>query len=370
MNSILEVLASKEDFRIFIDENMRLSTYVPLWKSEIPDSEIEFSASKQFSTYTAEYGRAVMASMIEKNALKPTKTMPTLGQITGSIGRMGNIWQLDDDRLQRLYEMEARFKDKSANYSAEKRSAEWLKMVTFLFNPYEIAAISPHKRLDFLYYEGVSNGTLTVTLANNPDGIQFDPIDLSIKKYGVAVVWNQANAATMDALGDLRKAVNSAQANGRKVLFMRMTPITFAKLAQSAQFNGSVKLNLGTLIVDPVGQLGVDKVNQYLAGIDLPPIQLETKMIAIDDENDVNAFQDDRVVLQLSPVIAKMIVSEPLEAVDPHPNKVYSTYEDNLISSYRTTKGRFVENEMWATPIFTGAKNFQIIKVDTLFANI
>nr|GFB65276.1 hypothetical protein [Tanacetum cinerariifolium] len=205
-----EILQDKDQFRVFIDENMRLSTYVPLWKSEIPDSEIDFSASKQFSTYTAEYGRAIISSMIEKNADKPLKNMPTLGQITGSIGRMGNRWQLDNDRLQKLYEMEGRFRDKSASYTAERRNSEWLKMVTFLFNPYEIAAIAPHKRLDFLYYEGVSNGTLTVDLENNPDGIQYDPIDLKIKKYGVKVVWNQANASTMDVVGDLRAAVDSA----------------------------------------------------------------------------------------------------------------------------------------------------------------
>lgn len=370
MESILEVLQDKEAFNVFIDENMKLSSYVPLWKSEIPESEIEFSASKNFSTYTAEYGRAIVASMIEKNADKPLRNSPNLGKITGSIGRMGNRWQLDNDRLSTLYTMEGRFKDKSASYTADRRQTEWLKMVTFLFNPYEIAAIAPHKRLDLQYFEGVSNGTITVDLENNPDGIQYDPIDLGIKKYGVKVVWNAGNAATMDVTGDLRRAVGEAQEGGRIVTKLRMTRPTFNKIAESSQFNQAVKLTLGNITVDPVGMLPLESVNRYLAGIDLPPIQIESRIIAIDEETSVNAFYDDRIVLQMAPVLAKMIVSEPLEAIDPHPNKMYSQYEDNWIATYRTETGRFVENEMWATPIFTGAKNYEILFVDTLTENI
>lgn len=366
MNTILEALQTKENFQIFIEDNMKLSDYVPLWKSEIPDSEIEYSATGDFSTYTAEYGRVIMASLIEKNSMKPLRKMPTLGQIMGSIGRMANMWQLDEDRLRKLREMEGRFRDSSPGWTAQRREAEWLKMVSFLFNPFEMAAIGPHKRLDFQYYEMISNGTLTVDLGNNPDGITIDPVNLGIKKYGVKVVWNAANAATMDGIGDLRDARDAAETGGKRVLKFRMTPKTFRILAGSAQFNQAVKMNLGTLEVDPVGLLGVDKVNQYLAGIDLPPIQLETKIIAVDDDTDVNAFKDDRVVLQMAPVVAKMIVSQPLEAVDPHPNKFYSEYLDNYISTYRNTNGRFVENDMWATPVMTGARNLSIIKTDTL----
>lgn len=370
MDSILEVLANQDDFNIFIEENMRLSDYVPLWKSEIPESEVEFSPNGDFNTYTAEYGRIIIASLVEKNADKPLRTMPTLGQISGSIGRMANRWQLDNDRLRKLREMEGRFRSESAKWTAQRRETEWLKMVTFLFNPFEQAAIGPHKRLDLQYFEGVSNGTITVNLANNPDGIQIDAIDLGIQKYGVSVVWNAANKATMDPIADLRAARDAAEVNGKKVIKFRMTPKTFRIMAESNQFNTSVKLNIGTMEVSPAGLLGIERVNQYLVGLDLPPIQLETKMIAVTEETTVNAFADDRVTLQMAPVLAKMIVSEPLEAVDPHPNKVYSVYENNWISSYRREEGRFTENDMWATPIFTGAKNYQIMKTDTLTANL
>lgn len=364
MDSVLEVLSNQEDFSIFIEENLKLSTYVPLWKQEIPESEVEFSENGDFSTYTAEYGRAIMASLIEKNAMKPLRNMPTLGKIQGSIGRMGNMWQMDEDRLRKLRQMEGRFRDQSARWNAQKRETEWLRMVTFLFNPYEIAAIGPHKRLDFQYFELLSNGTLTVDLDNNPDGITIDPIDIGLKKYGVSVVWNMANLATMDPIGDLRRARDEAEVNGKKVIKFRMTPKTFRIMAASKQFNESVKLTIGNMEVTPAGLLGLDRVNQYLVGLGLPPIQEETKMIAIDEETSVNAFKDDRVVLQMAPVVAKMIVSEPLEAVDPHPNKVYSQFENNWISTYRTEQGRFIENDMWATPIMTGAVNVQIIETD------
>lgn len=371
MDKIIDLLNTKEDFQVFIDENMKLSTYVPLWKKEI--SEVEFSANQNFSTYTAEYGKAIAASMIEKNAEKPLLNYPTAGKISGSIGRMGNRWQLDNDRLRTMYEMEGRFRDRSASYTAERRSAEWLKLVKFFFDSFEMAAIAPHKRLDLLVYEGISNGTLTIELANNPLGIQYDPIDLGVKKFGtLGAVWNQQNAinGTMHGMQDLRAFQDLMQASGRSVIKFRMTRVTFNQLAYSFQYNDSIKLNLGKISMNPEVGLSLADVNTILAGADIAPIQLESQIIAIDEDTDVNAFHDNRIVAVLGENVAKMIVSEPLEAIDPVPGKIYTQYEDNWISSYRDNNGRYVENEMWASPIFSNTRNIGILKTDRTQAQV
>ena len=366
MDSILKQLANKEAFDAFIQDNMALSTYTPLWKQEIPDSEVEYSATGNFSTYTAEYEAAAIASVIAKNADKPLKNMPTLGQLTGSIARMGDRFQLDNDRLRDLMIMEDRFRNTSANFTETKRLSEWGKITDFLFKPYQSAAIAPHKRLDLLYFEGLSNGTLTVDLNNNPQGIAFDPIDFGVKKFGASgPVWSTATAGTMTALQDIRRIVDILETQyGKIVTQLRMSPATFSKMQLSNQFNQSVKLNLSSMEVGPAGMLSLEMANKYLGGLDLPPIKLERKMIRINDTQTINAFKDDRVVFQCAPNVAKMVISDPLELRMPHPNKQYSDYFDNLISQYRKEEGQFIEYEMWGLPVFSGKEDFAIMEVD------
>jgi len=366
MESILEQITDQDNFDAFIQENMRLSTYVPLWKQEVED--VEYSATKHFSTYTASYTAAMVASMIEKNADKPLTPMDALGKITGSIARMGDRFQLDNDRLETLLQMEDRFRRRETNFTENQHKSEYSKIVAFLFNPYEKAAIAPHKRLDMLYYEGLSNGTFTVNLANNPQGIQLPTaIDLGIQKYGATgAVWNVGNAATMKPIEDINAAVRAMKAKGRIVTRLRMSQNTFNTLTASNQFNTGVKLTLGSIEVNPVGLLSVDLANRYLVGLGLPPISIEEHYVAGRDGAVFNMFKDDRIVMQCAPQVAKMVISDPLELRLPLPNRVYSSVEDNLISQYITENGRFCEYEMWGLPVFSGAENFAIIQTDTL----
>ncbi len=370
MDSILEQISDQEAFDAFIEENMRLSSYTPLWKQEVEDTE--YSSTKNFSTYTAAYGAAMVASIIDKNAEKPISQMDAIGQITGSIARMGDRFQLDNDRLEKLLQMEDRFRNRSANFTETRRLEEYMKIVKFLFDPYERAAIAPHKRIDSLLFEAISNGTMTVNLANNPQGIQLPTaLDLGIKKFGTkGTIWNQANIATMTPIQDLQAVVNAQKAAGRLVTKFRMTQNTFNTLTASNQFNTSVKLTLGQLEVDPVGLLSLDKVNLYITGLGLPPIQIEEKYVMQRDGTVVNMFQDNRVVAQSAPKVSKVVVSDSVELRLPIPNKVYTTYEDNLISQYRTEQGRFIDYEMWALPVLHGADNLAIFNTQILQSSL
>lgn len=365
MDSILEqIQASQRNFDAFIENGMKLSTYQPLWPGECGDAE--YSASKDFNTYVAEYAAAVVGSMIEKNADKPIQNMPTLGQVQGTLGRIGDRWQLDNDRLERLLYLEGRYRDRQANFTAAQRLTEFQKIVDYLFNPFEIAAVSPHKRVDMLYFEGLTNGTLTVDLANNPYGIQWE-IDLRIRKYKLSgPIWNLANAATSNPITDIQAAVVDMEARGKIVTRLRMTQKTFNDMVTSEAFTKAFKLNLGSLEVAPSAIIPLDKVNQYFQSVSLPPVSIERKMVTLADGSSVNMFHDNRIVLQVANRVAKVIVADPLDLRLPKPNRNYYTYLDNLVSYYVNDQGRFVENEMWAIPVFgaSSTNDFAILLTD------
>ena len=61
--------------------------------------------------------------------------------------------------------------------------------------------------------------------------------------------------------------------------------------------------------------------------------------------------------------VAVLKVSDPLETVDPVPNKVYTSYFDNLVSQWRNEQGRYVAYEMFGFPVFTGRNDVFILDV-------
>ena len=95
MDSILKRLQEPKAFQAFIEESMKTSTYRPLWKDEI--TQIDYCAAKVYQSTIADYAAAIVGSVIDKNGEKPVHQMPTVAELTGSIGHMGDEWELDNE---------------------------------------------------------------------------------------------------------------------------------------------------------------------------------------------------------------------------------------------------------------------------------
>lgn len=369
MNSILKSIQEPKAFQAYIDENMKTSTYRALWKDEI--TQIDYEAAKQFKASLAEYGAAVVGSVISKNGEKPVHQMPDFNEIIGSIGHYGDQWELDNDYLEQLYYLEGRFRNRTANYTEAQYRAEYDKLISYSFRPFERAVIAPHKRLDMLYYEGLFKGTQTVSRTNNVKANVSYTLNLDVKQFKCkngGASWATANAA--DPIADIQQVIDYAEAKGREVLRMRMSKNTFAKLCKTNQFKNVFRLDLGRTKVDAaVPMLSVANVNQYFEAVGLPTIQVEpNRFVELPNGTSINLTPDDRVVFQCAPQVAVMKIADPLEMVDPLPNKTYSTHDDNLVGYWRDNSGRHTDYDMWAQPVFTGINNYFILKTDEVEA--
>lgn len=363
MDSILAKLAEPKAFDAFIQENMKRSTYVAEWKTEMKDPE--YCAGKVYQAFLAEYTAAMVGSVIDKNAEKPTHQMPKASQLIGTVGRMGDEWQMDLDRLEQFFYMEGRFRNKSASFSEEQRKAEFAKLVKFLFDPYEKAVIAPHKRLDMLYFEGLFNGTQTVSLDNNKkSGVQWS-YPLGVKTFKVlGAIWRKENATTMTPIADITNVLDYIDAKGKTVKKIRMSKKTFRNMVYSEEIWKSLTLKLAKLNIQPAAVISLDMMNEYATGMDMPSFETMKKSATLQDGSEINLIPDDRVVFMCADKVAVPKVSDPLELIDKLPNKVYSSYDDNLVGYYRNEKGRFVDYEMWATPVFDGRNDYFILKTD------
>lgn len=363
MNSILKQLLDPKSFQTYIDENMKTSTYKALWKDEI--KQVDYCAAKVYQANLAEYTAAMVGSVIAKNAEKPVHHMPDFGQLTGSIGRYGDEWELDNDYLDQMHQLEGRYRDvQGRNYTQAQLNAQHDKLIEYSFRPFERAVIAPHKRLDMLYYEGLYNGTQTVSRSNNAKANVSYTFKLDIAQLSVGTNWGEEGATP---IADIKKLKDEAKKKGRKILKLRMSENTFYKMCKAKEIKDTFKLNLGTIQVNPaVPMLTTEQVNTYLRSILLPTIQIdEDQFVTLADGSTVNLIADDRVVAQCADTVAVMKISDPLELADPIPQVSYSSHDDNLVGYWRDKTGYHINYDMWAQPVFNGLNDLFILKTTT-----
>ena len=365
--SLLLNIQKPEVFNAFIQAGMRENSAVIEWMNEMGTPE--YSASKAYQAYLAEYSAAMAGSVIDKNAEKPTHTLPVASELVGTIGRMGDEWQLDNDKLSQYYYMEQRYRDSFVrDYVGASSDEQRVALVNYLFGMFQEAVIAPHKRIDMLYFEGLFNGTQTLSPKNNLVGNINNVYDLGVKKFKAKVAaWG---SKTSTPISDLQDVCDYANAQGKTVRRIRMSRATFRKMCMSDEVLGRFEMKLNKANVTPLTAVSVESVNQYLESVMLPTIQVESpRFITTPGRDKVNPttvpmIPENRVVFMCEDRVAVLKVSDPLEAIDQIPNKTYSNYNGNLVGFWRSDKGRFVDYEMWATPVFTGKNAFFILETD------
>lgn len=363
MKSLLQELSEEKNFDAFIDEHMKISTYKPEWEREM---DTDYTASGAFNEFVAEYAAAQAGSIIASNSDKPIRELPDLGSITGTIGRIGDRWQLNNDKLDKLMQLEGRYRSRAGNFTSERKATEWAKVLKFAFGLYEPAVIAPHKRIDLLYFNAVSDGKYVVSKANNPDGVHFT-LDLGLprrKLRSTDVLFTDTENS--NPVSVIQYFTQQMRAQGRLVTKIQMNFNTANLILQSKAIKNSFSVDVPKGKVSPAGIVSQEMMNGYLKVLGLPPIEIVDVFVTTPgkDKTPVNAFMDNRIVFRTGAPVAKLMVKDALESKDPHPNKVYSVYKENLISSYRREEGRFVEYEMNALPVFDGQREMMILEVD------
>lgn len=364
MATILETIQNKKAFDAFVNENMKTSTYKVGWDKEMT---VEYEASKTYQAMTADYAAAMLGTVIDKNAGRPKRNMPNIGDLIGSIARMGDEWQIDNDRLERYYYMENRFRSKMKDLTEEQQKAQFKAIVKYLFDPYEKAAIAPHRRILAQYWEGLSDGQITLTVTNNKGGVVWSgglSTGISVSKLASgSVIWNTTNLATIDVLGTIQYLEDIADTAGKTVQKFRVSKATASLICQSKQMANLIGVTLGKIKTATTPILSIDLVNEYLTGMSHAPIEVINDKGILQTGSAISMFKDGRLVAQCADKVAVLKVSDPLETVDPVPNKVYTSYFDNLVSQWRNEQGRYVAYEMFGFPVFTGRNDVFILDV-------
>lgn len=350
MSTFSQLMDDGKLFKAFVDQVMRNTTYVPIWKQFM---NWEYTPTLTFQAYMANSKAATIGSVINFGSGKPVRERPTIGQLSGTLGQIGDVFQMDALTIRKVLELEERIARGESNVN---------ELFNFIYGDFEKAIIAPHKRLDHWVLSGMSTGQIAVTLANNPDGVQF-VVDLGITTYhAVTAAWS-TSTTTQTPLTDIRTVMDSRRVLGQIPTTAYMSRNTFNKMIKATEM-GVYSLELRSQKVNPLNYLTVEQINTTFSAIGLPNIVLIEAPMLLPDGTVVYPFADDRVVFTNGQPLGTMQYSYAVEQRAPRAGKSYAVVDNVLVATSETNEGRFLEYELNAFPAFEAYSQIAIMHTD------
>lgn len=269
-----------------------------------------------------------MGSVIDRNAGKVLRNRAPMGEATLEVADMGDRFQMDNDRLEKL-----KFIIDQVN--AGRLGAD--AVVNTLTDDFLELSIAPYKRMEKVTFDLLFHGKAEVKISDNPKGVSILDMELPIIKV-------ETKAGDKDHLVeflvDLRNKYSHLNFGT-----MEMSQATFFKyFAKSSELMAKYKISLGGGDVSVSGIIPLDAVNAIMTSLGLPPIRVVNNIVTDLSGATSPLCPDDKIVFLPDGELGKVRHFRPYELSDPVPNKVYSSLAgDHMISTERTNEGRFIE---------------------------
>ena len=341
-----------------IDRTMAMGLDKIFWKRYL---KFEQTKSRTFKTYLGTVTGVTAGSIIDRNSNKPLRNRRSLGSGYGEVAYLGDRYQMDNDRLDMLQSLIDHF---NSAKSTEQQAA-MTTIIDYIADDMRQVMLAPHKRMDIVLGDLRSTGTASVTIADNPEGIELLDITLPVHKL-------TPTAGDKDKfVSYLKGQVEALKTKFGVFAFMEMSRSTFNKnIIGSSEFNATYKMIFADAEVAlSSGLLTSDMATKVFNGIGLPSIVINEDLVQKEDGTYHNCFADNRIGLYQSNDLGKMMWHNPYETVDPIPGKTYTRSEGGMyISNIRNDEGRFMEYGAEWIPNLTNPNKIVIFDLDTMNA--
>ena len=273
-----------------------------------------------------------MGSVIDRNASKPVRGRRPMGEATLEVADLGDRFQMDNDRLEQLRGLLAR-----ANASASPGEFVANEVTDFLVEDFREVSIAPYKRMEKVLFDLLYNGNASVTISDNPKGVQILDMNLPINVVKAKV---SDKGHLVNFLVDVRNKYHHLRFSR-----MEMSYATYMKyIGSDPGLLGKYKVSQGNVEVSITGMVPLSAVNPMFEALGLPPVRIISNKVVDLAGKESDMCPEDKIVFLPEGELGKLRYYDPLEAVDPVAGKVYSTLKgSHLISSLRTDEGRYLE---------------------------
>lgn len=346
--------------QVMIDNS--LGKFAPTWF----DKYFDWAPSQSTLNFTTVIGRQrieAAASVIARGSTAPLRSRAALEKLTGSIPPIAEKFAMSEDDYRDFLNLQ------NMQLSDETKRKQLLDL---LFDDVKKAGDAAMKRLDIMVLEGLSTGTITLTVTNNPDGVVLaTPIDLlmpSSNKTNAAVDW--ATSASATPLKDIMDRVEYHSGRGVKFEKILMTRPTFMKFIKTTEVINSVaafvRVNKGTYLPT------LSAVNDFLQDQLLPPIELVEASIGIEKDGAISTikpFKDENVVFVPAGKLGKIHNAIAIEELRPVEKVSYAKFNNALISKWQENEpfAEFTKVELNAFPGIDAIDSIAILSSNVAF---
>lgn len=346
-----------ENLQAVVDNS--LERFAPTWYGQYFD----FAPTQSTLTFTSVVGASrieAAASIVSRSSESPLRSRAKLETYQGEIPAIKQKFGMREEDYRDFLALQAL----STDNSTKKK-----QLLDFLFDDVKKAGSGAHKRLDIMALEAVSTGKISLTVANNPDGIVLEnPMDLlmpSGNKSTAAIKWD-ASVTTTVPLTNITNVVKDARSKGRGFSKILMDVSTFFLMAKSNEVINSLvsfnQLQKGAAIAT------LDKLNEYMRANLLPVIEIVDQSIGIEKDGvigTVNPFEAKNIAFIPDGKLGRIRNALALEQMRPVANVNYASYKNALISKWQENDpwSEFTQVELNAFPAFEAIDNVFLLTV-------
>jgi hypothetical protein len=331
------------------------------WKGHFPWDTPQYDLT--FNVLTAQSNIAPMASIIDINAPKPTRSTQGYGTYGGAIPKLGHGFDIVEQTL-RMQQV----------IFSQGGAVNPRILADILFNKADKLIQGAHNRMTYMDDQVRSTGKLIINVDNNPDGIGIEvdyrvPAENFLKagfNQASKLAWSDPNA---DPIQDLLNMVEYADKHNIVYGTFEMSKSLFNTFLSHPKVLEWVRARMK--IADNVSYpLGRTEVIAALDGYgSLPPIKIyDGKQVYEEDgiSKSIHGFSDKNVVLRPSGAIGKMKNAVSMHTLAPStPVDFRTTVEQGRIAILNQWDSRslinHIELEGYAVPALDNPKNILIL---------
>lgn len=325
--TINELLRDPFVLKAVIDRTVAIEQDKQLWRTFL---DFEQTKSRVFRTYIGTQTGVRMGSVISKHGGKPIRQRHAMGKGYGEVATLGDKFQMDNDRLELLQDLVAKYNETSGGNIVE--------VVNHLVQDFRELTLAPHKRMDKVVGDLLSKGEAHVKVDDNRDGVEGLDITLPFVK-------TKAKASDKNKMLPFLQDMAEKHAKlGSTVMLMSRKTFS-GKFAMSEEFKMQYKQAFGSSeVITSGGAMTVEMANSIFSALGLPRAVIIGDHVEDQDGNLQQVFADDKITFMPTLKVGKMRWHTPYEATDPVTGKAYTTLEAGMfISTHRTEEGRFLE---------------------------
>lgn len=345
--TINDILGSPQIISAVIDRAKAVESDRPFWRDYLSFREVDADI---FATAYGSKSAVRMGSVISPFSEKPLRGREGLVSGTLRVANLGDRFQMDNARLEQMQTIVNRLNKSGMDANSVN------EVTDYLVGDFSELVLAPEKRIDKLLADLMLTGAASITLKDNPNGVQV--LDIEIPT-------NKEEAKTTDK-GKLFILLQKLATKYRRYRYKEvvMSNETFAKYFMlSDEFTALFKQKLGTNEASVRGLLTIDMLSALFQSFGLPRVRVVSQFVRTLNDEDIPMLEEGKIALIPEGNLGYLRWKRTYEAGDRVPGKVYTEANGGLlVSTERNSKGRFMEYECKWVPELTQAR--AIVNID------